>query len=166
MGRSERESNDCLICCGPQTVDPRYARITVRFNIYCDWSESGAESKCRLSKKTRKVLFKKGERVEIIRDEDPPRNLGKLEVIQSVESHGRSEPSYVLKVDNMVATVRYDQSWLQAMKTISSSLLANDLFLPWEAADPKPRLEAFVQDKRLLGDVLERALFCEQIVIL
>lgn len=118
-----------------------------------------------MSKKTKKVLFKKGQRVQIDRDEEPGRNIGKLAVVQDIEPGGKSEPTYVLKVDGVNKPAKYKQSWLLPVTTLPSSLLANDLFLPWEMTDPKPRLNAFLGDKVLLGDILERSLFYEQVVI-
>ena len=118
-----------------------------------------------MSKKTKKILFKKGQRVEIDRDEVSGRNLGQLAIIHEIEPGAGSEPTYLLKVDRVAEPVRYKQSWLRPVTPIPSSVLANDLCIPWEMSHPELGHKAFIEDNYLLGNVMERILFYQQVVI-
>ncbi len=65
-----------------------------------------------MSKKTKKILFKKGHRVQIAPAAEPGQNLGKLATIEEILPGGKSEPEYQLRIDRSNVHAQYKQSWL------------------------------------------------------
>ena len=66
--------------------------------------------------------------------------------------------------------ISFPQRFLTHVTPLPSTLLANDLFLPWDL-DPRDldppgrRLRAYTEDRELAGQVLERLLFYDRVVV-
>ena len=110
-------------------------------------------------------MFTVGQRVRINKEDDPPIHLGKLAVVERIELPDNSEPVCVLKIDRIPELLSLPQSYLEALVTQPSSLLANDLFLPWDMDDPGPRLRTYIEDSGLAGNLLETLLFYDRVVV-
>ncbi|MFQ6029281.1 MAG: hypothetical protein ACE5Q6_17535 [Dehalococcoidia bacterium] len=106
-----------------------------------------------------------GQRVRINEEDDPSIHVGKMAIIERIELPCHGEPICVLKVDRIAEPLSLPQSYLEPLSVYPSSLLANDLFLPWDMDDPTPRLRAYSEDKSLAGHVLESLLFYDRLVI-
>lgn len=110
-------------------------------------------------------MYTVGQRVRINKEDDPPVHVGKLAVIERIETPDNSEPVCVLKVDRIPELLSFPQSYLESLVTHPSSLLANDLFLPWDMNDPGPRLRTYTEDRGLAGHLLETLLFYDRVVV-
>jgi len=111
------------------------------------------------------VRYAVGQRVRINEEEDPATHVGKMAVVERVELPDEGEPICVLKVDRMDEPVTLPQRYLRPIVMAPSSLLANDLFLPWDMDNPHPRLQKYTEDNRLAGHILETLLFYDHVVI-
>lgn len=110
-------------------------------------------------------LFAVGQRVRIEGEDEPIKHIGKLATIERIETAERGEPVCVLKVDRVATPVALPQNYLKLIKPTPSSILANDLFLPWDVDDPSARLFAYMSDKAIAGRISEALLFHNRIVI-
>ena len=111
------------------------------------------------------VRYVAGQRVRIFEEDDPITHVGKMAVVQRVEVSDEGDPTCVLRVDRVDELVSLPQRYLEPVVTIPSSLLANDLFLPWDMDNPKPRLQKYTEDSQLAGHILETLLFYDKIVV-
>ncbi len=107
-----------------------------------------------------------GQRVRINKEEGSMTHIGKMATIKRVEVTGDREPSYALQVDRVPMPASFPESFLEPVQVKPSSLLANDLFLPWDPdPDSSPRLKAFTEDAWIAGRIMEDLLLYNQVVI-
>lgn len=111
------------------------------------------------------VQFKVGQRVRIIEEEEPPIHIGKLAIIKEVETPENGEITCVLQVDRFAEPVSLPQRFLKPIITMPSSLLANDLFLPWDTDNPNIRFQQYTGDRWIAGRVMESLLYYDRIVV-
>ena len=109
--------------------------------------------------------FKEGQRVRIDEKEDPPIHVGKMGVIQQLQTGENAEPTCELRIDRIPELISLPQRFLTPITPRPSTLLANDLFLPWDLEPPGRRLRAYTEDRELAGQVLERLLFYNRVVV-
>ena len=111
------------------------------------------------------ALYAQGQRVRINEEEEPVAHVGKMAVVERVEFPEDGEPVCVLRVDRIADLVSLPQRYLEPIATTPSSLLANDLYLPWDLDDPHPRLQSYTKDRWLAGKVVETLLFYNRVVV-
>lgn len=109
-----------------------------------------------------------GQRVRIHAEPEnvkPGTYAGKMATVERIDSADNGEPIFVLRVDRFSEPISLPQSFLEPVVTHPSSLLANDLFLPWDMDDPAPRLRAFTEDRRLAGHILETLFIYNRVMV-
>ena len=111
------------------------------------------------------VQYSIGQRVRIVEEEDPAAHVGKMAIVQRIEFPDEGAPICVLRVDRIPDPLSMPQDFLEAIVATPSSLLANDLFLPWDMDDPRQRLREYTEDNRLAGHVLETLFFYDRLVV-
>ncbi len=85
--------------------------------------------------------------------------LGKMATVKGLDRPDAGSPNCLLKIDRVTELILLPATYLETLEPQPSSLLANDLFLPWDMNDPKTRLDAFLADKWLAGHILEMMMF-------
>lgn len=105
-----------------------------------------------------------GQRVRIIEEEDPPVHLGKMAIVERVELSAQGEPICNVRIDRSSELVSLSQQYLKPVETMPSSLLANDLSLPWDP-EPKERIGKFTANNWLAANILENLLFYNQVIV-
>ena len=90
---------------------------------------------------------------------------GKMAIVKGLDVSDTGAPMCMLKIDRVTELARLPEAYLETLEPQPSSLLANHLFLPWDMNDPKPRLDAFLQDNWLAGHILEVMMFYDQIIV-
>jgi len=109
-----------------------------------------------------------GQRVRINaepEDVEPGTYAGKMAIVEKIDSPRNGEPTCILRVDRHSDPVSLPSNSLEPMITHPCTLLANDLFLPWDMNDPAPRLRAFTEDRRLAGHILETLFIYDRVII-
>ncbi len=86
-------------------------------------------------------------------------------MVQGFDHPASGDRKCLLKIDRTKELVLLPETYLETLDPLPSSLLANDLFLPWDMNDPQPRLEAFVRDKSLAGHILETTMFYDRVIV-
>ena len=76
--------------------------------------------------------FSIGQRVRIGEEEDPASHVGKMAMIERLEASSSSAPTAVIKVDHTGELLTLPQHFLEPISVRPSSVLASDLFLPWD----------------------------------
>ena len=109
--------------------------------------------------------FEVGQRVRISEQDDPPIHIGKMGIIQQLGTLESGEPVCDVKIDRIPESVSFPQTFLDPVKPRPSTLLANDLLLPWDLNPPGGRLRAYTEDRELAGQVIEKLLFYDRVVI-
>lgn len=105
-----------------------------------------------------------GQRVRINEENDPPLHVGKMAIVERIERSAEREPVCYIRVDRSGELVSLPQQYLRPILTMPSSILANDLSMPWDL-EPNSRFGMFVKDNWLAAHVLEMLLFYNQIVV-
>ena len=105
-----------------------------------------------------------GQRVRIIEEEDPPVHLGKLAVVERVELPAEGGPICDIRIDRSGELVSLSQQYLKPIETMPSSLLANELSLPWDP-EPKEWIDKFTDNNWLAAHILENLLFYNQVIV-
>jgi len=110
-------------------------------------------------------MFEAGQRVRVNEEDAPHTHVGKIGVIQRPHPGNDGEPAWELKIDRIPETISFPQKFLTPVVPRPSTLLANDLFLPWDLNPPGRRLRAYTEDRELAGQVMERLLFYDRVVV-
>jgi hypothetical protein len=108
-------------------------------------------------------LCKIGQRVRINEEEDPPIHVGKMATIESIEAG--DEPICNIKVDRTKEILSLPQHYLTSLVTKPSTILANDLFLPWDMDNPDLRFKMFIDNRWISGRIMEALLYYDHIII-
>ncbi len=109
--------------------------------------------------------FKKGDRVRIVKDDEPLLIMGKMATVEDVMFRAQSAPQYVLRVDHIGGDIKVAGDRIQRNTMRPSSVLANDLFLPWDLDGPTANFDKFKQDNWLAGRVTELMTLYDFVVI-
>ncbi len=105
-----------------------------------------------------------GQRVRIVGEEGPPVHLGKMAIVERVEISTEGEPICSIRIDRFPGLVTIPQRYLKPITTISSTLFANDLSLPWDP-EPQERLGRFTDNNWLAAHILENLLFYSRVIL-
>ena len=112
-----------------------------------------------------RIQLNVGQRVRIYEEEEPPIYVGKLATIKEINTPENGEPTCVLQVDRFTELISLPQRFVKPIVTLPSSLLANDLFLPWDPDNPSIRFQEYTKDRWIAGRVLESLLYYDRIVV-
>jgi hypothetical protein len=105
-----------------------------------------------------------GQRVRINEEEDPAPHIGKMATVERVELPAEGEPICQVRIDRSGELIALPQRYLESVVTKPSSLLANDLSMPWDP-QPNSRFKMFTKDNWLAARILETLLFYHQVVV-
>lgn len=105
-----------------------------------------------------------GQRVRIIEEEDSSLHIGKMATVEEVKLTVEREPICYVRIDRSKELISLPQRYLKPITTIPSSLLVNNLSLPWDP-EPKERLRRFTDNNWLAAHILETLLFYNQIIV-
>lgn len=96
---------------------------------------------------------------------EPGTYAGKMAIVDRIDLSDNGELTCQLRVDRLSDPVSLPRSFLEPVITHPSSLLANDLFLPWDMDDPAPRLRAYTENRNLAGHILETLFIYDRVII-
>ena len=113
-----------------------------------------------------RVQFAVGQRVRINEQDHPPIHVGKMGIVQQLRTTADGEPACELKIDRIPDLISFPQRFLEGINPRPSTLLANDLLLPWDLDPPGSRLRAYTEDRELAGQVFERLLFYDRVPVI
>jgi len=105
-----------------------------------------------------------GQRVRVMEDEDPPLLLGKMGIVEKVEIPTGGVPTCDVRIDRSGELVSLPQKYLRPVETVSSSLLANNLSVPWDP-EPKEWIHKYTDNNWIAAHILENLLFYNQLII-
>ena len=105
-----------------------------------------------------------GQRVRVMEDEDPPLLLGKMGIVEEVEIPTGGVPTCDVRIDRSGELVSLPQKYLRPVETVSSSLLANNLSVPWDP-EPKEWIHKYTDNNWIAAHILENLLFYNQLII-
>lgn len=108
--------------------------------------------------------YEAADRVRIESGEEPYEYVGKLATVKS-SSIRLGEEQVTVEVEHTRETVELPAGFLERLTTIPRSLLANDLFLPWDPAEHRSRLSAFLDSPWIAGRTLEAMLLYDQVIV-
>ena len=112
------------------------------------------------------IVIGKRVRINEVPDELLSKNyLGKMATVKGLDRPDAGSPNCLLKMDRVTELILLPATYLETLEPQPSSLLANDLFLPWDMNDPKTRLSTFLEDKWLAGHILEMMMFYDCIIV-
>lgn len=107
--------------------------------------------------------FQPGSRVRIEASDEPYRHIGKLATVKRAPA--KDTDLVQVEVDHSKEIVEIRVSYLQPVDMIPRSLLANELFLPWDPSQKRTRLTAFLDSPWIAGRVLESMLLYDTVVV-
>ena len=105
-----------------------------------------------------------GQRVRIIEDEEPPALLGKMGIVERVKPHTKGVPTCEVRIDRSGELVSLPEKYLKPVETMPSSLLANNLSVPWDP-QPKEWVDKYTDNNWLGAHILENLLFYNQLIV-
>jgi len=105
-----------------------------------------------------------GQRVRIDEQDEPANHVGRMATVEKVDESAK-DSICLINVDWEPEPLSLPARYLLPIQPVPSSLLANDLYLPWDPDLPADRLSAFTNDATLAGIVLEDLFFYDRIVI-
>ena len=105
-----------------------------------------------------------GQRIRVMEDEDPPLLLGKMGIVEEVEIPTGGVPTCDVRIDRSGELVSLPQKYLRPVETVSSSLLANNLSVPWDP-EPKEWIHKYTDNNWIAAHILENLLFYNQLII-
>ena len=105
-----------------------------------------------------------GQRVRIVEEEDPPVHVGRMAIVERVELSAEVVPTCDVRIDRSSELVSLPQHYLKPVETVPSSLLANNLSVPWDP-EPKEWISKYTDDNWLAAHILENLLFYNQVII-
>ena len=111
-----------------------------------------------------KHQYKAGDRVRIESSEEPYVYIGKLATVKRSSIRLGTE-QVTVEVEHTRETVVFPAGSLERLTTIPRSLLANDLFLPWDPSTNRSRMSAFLDSPWIAGRTLEAMLLYDQVII-
>ena len=109
--------------------------------------------------------IKESDRVRIEEEEEPFDHVGQMAIVESVTVSADGESVCVLKLDRDPAPLTIPTRFVKKVETRASSILANDLFLPWDLNDPQPRMRAFLDSEWIAGRLLEGLLYYDHMIV-
>ncbi|MFC2008965.1 hypothetical protein ACFLUT_02815 [Chloroflexota bacterium] len=110
--------------------------------------------------------FVVGQRVRIWEvDDEQTEFLGQMGTITSDGQAPQRCDSQAVKLDHTKQTLVLPSRYLRLVKTAKSSLLANELFLPWDMDDPNRRLRAYTASRWVAAHLVETLLFYEHVTV-
>jgi len=112
----------------------------------------------------KRVQLNRGQRVCINEEEEPATHVGKMAVVERVELPAEGEPVCDVRIDRSGELLSLPQRYLKPIVTMPSSLLANDLSMPWDP-EPNARFRMFAEDNWLAAHILETLLFYDKVVV-
>jgi hypothetical protein len=107
-----------------------------------------------------------GQRVRIVEEEeeDNPVLIGKMAIVERVDLSTRGVPTCEVRIDRSGELVSLPQKYLKPVEIVPSSLLANDLSVPWDP-EPKEWINKYADNNWLAAHILEDLLFYNQLVV-
>lgn len=109
--------------------------------------------------------FSLGQRVRINEEKDPAVHVGKMGIIENIETTDENDAKCMVRLDRTKELISFPPHYLEAIVTKPCSVLANDLFLPWDMDSPRLRFREFTLDRWIVGRVMESLLYYDRIVI-
>jgi hypothetical protein len=105
-----------------------------------------------------------GQRVRIVEEEDPAVHVGKMAIVERVELSAEGVPTCDVRIDRSNELVSLPQQYLKPVETLPSSLMANNLLVPWDP-EPKEWINRYTDNNWLAAHVLETLLFYNQVIV-
>ena len=91
--------------------------------------------------------------------------MSRMGNVEDVQFRSREEPRYRVLIDYLKTREALPESHLERMTTLPSSVLANDLFLPWDPMARQHQYREYTEDNWLAGRLIELLLFYDVVTI-
>ena len=105
-----------------------------------------------------------GQRVRVVEDEEPPVLLGKMAIVETVKLPAKGVPTCEVRIDRSGELVSLPEKHLKPVETVPSSLLANNLSVPWDP-EPEEWIDKYTDNSCVAAHILENLLFYNRLIV-